>query len=83
MNKIKELAETRARAAQYVQGLGAMNAYGRTPEEEIAASARYRLAQDAWMKAETDYREAIAGLSADELMSLAASQKTEAKDGAP
>lgn len=72
MSRIKELAETRAKAAQYVQNLGMMNTYGRTPDEEIAASAQYRLAQDAWMKAEADYRDAIAGLSAEELMSLAA-----------
>lgn len=79
MSRIRELAEVRARAAQYVQNLGMSNAYGRTLDEQVAADARYRLAHDAWMKAETDYREAIAALSVEDLLRLSQSGDRESR----
>lgn len=68
---IVRLAAESAKAAEYYQRLQMQNTYGQTPEERAAASARYRIAQDAWMTAERAYRDAIAGLSADELSKLA------------
>lgn len=61
------LGKKRAQAAIAVEALGMQNAYGKTVEEDLAARARYRLAQDALAKAEADYRDAIKYLSADEL----------------
>lgn len=66
-----ELAERRAKALEYVRALGMQNAYGRTPEEQIRASAQYRIATDAAAQADADYRAAIAGLSAEELAEAA------------
>jgi hypothetical protein len=77
MATILELAEARAKAAQYVEGLRVMNVAGLTPEEQVASSARYRLAHDALMRAERDYGEAISALSTEELMALAATPAKE------
>ena len=70
---IVKLAAESAKAAEYYRLLGVQDTYGQSPEERAAASARYRMAQDAWTKAERAYQDAIAGLSADELSKLAAS----------
>lgn len=71
---IVKLAEKSAKAAEYYRFLRMQNlTYGKTPEERATADALYRIAQDAWMKAERDYRDAISGLSAGELSKLAAS----------
>lgn len=66
---IKQLAEKRAAASEYVLALGMMNA-GNTLEERIARDAQYRLAQDALAKAESEYRNAMDKLSADDLTEL-------------
>lgn len=71
MTDIVELARNRAAAAEVVRALGQVNAYGRTPEEQVAASARYRLAADALMKANQEYEDGIASMSADDLRKLA------------
>lgn len=71
MTTIQELAERRAATAKHYQNLGMMNAYGRTPEEDLKADAAHRLAFDAMMRAEMDYREAVAKLSTEELAALA------------
>lgn len=65
------LGKKRAQAAIAVEALGMQNGYGMTVEEDLAARARYRLAQDALAKADADYRAAIKSLSADELAELA------------
>lgn len=70
MPTITELAEARSRAAKHMNSLGATNAAGRTSEEQVAASARYRMATDAYLKASRDYDAAISNLSADELLKL-------------
>lgn len=72
---VVKLAEASAKAARYLRELGVQNVYGQTPEERAASSARYRLAHDAWLKAEMDYRAAINGLSAEQLAALASDIK--------
>ena len=67
---IRKLAEKRAAASQYVQALGMMNAYGRTPEEQIKASAQYRLASNAAAAADREYQDAMGVLTPDELNEL-------------
>lgn len=67
---IRKLAEKRAFAAQYVQGLGMMNSAGRKPEDQIKMSAQYQLANDALSAADRAYREAMDKLSPDELNEL-------------
>ncbi len=71
MTDIVKLAEASAAAARYYQLLGMQNTYGQTAEDRVASAARYRMAQDAWMKADQEYRDAVAKLSADELSAWA------------
>ena len=69
MFDIYELNRRRAEALVLVQALGLAN----TPftlEGRVKADAQYRLAQDAWLAAEREYRRAIDGLSAEELREL-------------
>ena len=40
-------------------------------EDRLKADAAYRLAEDAWHRAEVEYRTALAALSTDELVALA------------
>jgi hypothetical protein len=72
-DKIVELAKKRAAANEYLRNLGMMNAWGRTHEETVARSAQYQMANDAAYAADVAYRDAIAGLSADELAAIATS----------
>jgi hypothetical protein len=69
-NRILELAQAKAQAENFVNMLGMVN----TPtdlNERIASDARYRLAVDAAMKADAEYREAISNLTPGELQELA------------
>jgi hypothetical protein len=66
---IRKLAEKRAAAEQYAEALGRMNVPS-DPERRIAQSAQYRLASDAFSKADDEYRKAMNALSADELNEL-------------
>lgn len=75
MLDVVKLAEASAKAAEYLRTLGMQNVYGQTAEERAASSAQYRLAHDAWFKAEMDYRNAINGLSAEQLSALASDNK--------
>lgn len=68
---IHELNETRIKLSQYVEMLGMRNAYGLKPEDHLKLDAEYKLSRDALFKAEQEYRDAISGLSADELSELA------------
>lgn len=67
---IHELNEQRIRLEQYVQFLAMGNAYGLTPEQRLASSARYKLAEDALDRAEADYRRALADMTTAELVAL-------------
>jgi hypothetical protein len=67
---IQELNERRASASFRLQCLGMAN----TPtkiEDRLKADAAYRLAEDAWYRAEVEYRTALAAISTDDLMALA------------
>lgn len=70
MTTLQELAERRAAAAAHYRNLGMMNAAGRTPEEQLAGDAAYRLAYDAMIRTETEYQDAVAKLSTEELVAL-------------
>lgn len=67
---IQELNERRAAAAFRLQCLGMANTPTKT-EDRLKSDAAYRLAEDAWHRAEVEYRTALATLSTDELMALA------------
>ena len=70
MADIYELNRKRCHAEAYMKALGMLN----TPvdaEEQPKAQARYRLAYDAWWQAQKEYQDAIAGMSADQLIALA------------
>ena len=67
--RILELNERRCQAQEHVHMLGMMN----TPvdyDAKIAADARYKLAKDAWMRAEAEYQKELARLSTDALFGL-------------
>lgn len=64
------LAEAREKAQATMQHMGAMNAYGRSPEEQVKSAAAYRLASDIAMKADREYQDAIARLSSAELKAI-------------
>lgn len=70
MTDIMALAIERARCKAAATALGLAN---RPTEAEamLRADARYKLAQDAFDKADTIYRHAIIGLSPQELLALA------------
>lgn len=70
--KIRELNEVRTRLGQNVKFMGAMNS-PLDPEKQLQSAAQYKLAHDAWLKAESEYRAAINGLSAVELAEIASS----------
>jgi hypothetical protein len=66
---ILELASIAASAKLRLDGLSMMN----TPTDyaaRVAMDARYQIAEDAYAKADADYRSAIAGMIADELRAL-------------
>jgi len=72
LDRIKRLAEQRAKAAHLVSCLMLLN----TPtgyEERVAADARFKLAEDALDKADAKYREALSNVSASDLLLLAQS----------
>lgn len=75
MADIVKLAEASTNAREYLYALGMQNVHGQTPEDRAASMARYRLAHDAWFKAEMDLRTAINGLSAEQLSALASGSK--------
>ena len=75
MSDIMELARRRAETRAYYEGLGRMNVAGLTIEEQIASAARYRLASDAYLAADREYRAAIDGLSAEKLAELATGEQ--------
>jgi len=79
MTDVLSLAKRQAETEAHLQLLGQANAYGRTPEEQATVSARYLLAQDAHARAVSDYRAAINGMSAEELIALAKRPKSEGK----
>lgn len=62
---VVELAKKRAQARTYLFHLGQENVYGRTIEQEVAAAARYKLAQDAYMRADAEYHAAMSALTPD------------------
>ena len=70
MSDIRELNEQRIRLGERARLLGMVN-QANEPERRLAQDAQYRLVNDAWMKAESDYQRAIAGLSPAELEALA------------
>jgi hypothetical protein len=70
MPDILDLARKRSEAERTLTLFGMMNAYGRTPEQQVRDSAQMRLAFDAFRKANADYQAAIASMSADELSAL-------------
>ena len=70
MTRLKELNIARLKAGALVESLGVMN----TPTEysdRLKASARYRLAHDAWIRAEQAYGAELAHTSTDVLTALA------------
>lgn len=67
---IRELNERRIAARNRVDALGIRN----TPKDydkRLATDAQYALSYDAWMAAERDYRNALAGMTTDELIAVA------------
>jgi hypothetical protein len=66
-DEIIHLAEKRAACEQTMRVLGMQNSYGLTASEQVAASARYRIARDAYLVAEKTYADAVNGMSSDEL----------------
>lgn len=66
---IRELAERRAAAQLHFNALGMANS-PTDVEGQLMASARYRLAWDAYQAAERDYNAAINKLSTDQLIAL-------------
>ena len=72
---IHELNEQRAQLSLAVTALRMMNACGLSSEERLKADAQYRLAHDAWMKAEADYRHAINAMNAREIAALSRGHK--------
>ena len=69
-DEILQLAEKRASCEYTMRLLGMQNAYVQTASEAVAASARYRLAHDAYLVAEKAYADAVNGLSSDELSEI-------------
>ena len=72
MTKLEELNISRARAYAMVRGIGMMN----TPSdysERLASDAQYRLAHDAWIRAEREYSAELRDTSTETLRALAAS----------
>lgn len=78
---IRALNERRTRCAARCASLGRMNMPS-DPDERLAADAAYKLAQDAWLKAEQEYQRAISTLSAEEMKRLAMPQKSGSKNEA-
>ena len=75
MEDINELNKRRCETALVVQALG----LGNTPtkyEDRLKSDAQYRLAQDAADRAEREYRDALAKLSTDDLMTILRGQVT-------
>ncbi len=70
MADIHELNRRRAETAEVVQALG----YANQPvdlDDRLRADVRYRLATDAHRRAESEYQDALAKLSTDELLAMA------------
>lgn len=70
MANIRELNRKRIELGERAKLMGAVNS-PTDPDERLASDARYRLINDAWMKAEAEYQRAIASLSPDDLAALA------------
>ena len=70
MTRLEELNIARLKAGALWERLGAMN----TPtkyEDRLASAASYRLAHDAWIRAEREYGEELQRISTDDLMRIA------------
>ncbi len=70
MSDIHELNRRRAEAQMALHAYN-MRQTPTDPKEQVAAMAQHRLLNDAWLKAEKDYAEAMNALSTDELIALA------------
>ena len=73
MSNIYDLARHRAIAMMHVRNLGMSNT-PTDPVERVAADARYRLACDAYDRAEREYQAALAKLSTAELIALSTAE---------
>lgn len=71
MADVKELAEKAARARRDYDLMSATNVDGMAAEDLVALDARVKLVYDAYVKADSAYRQAIEALSSDELLALA------------
>lgn len=71
MPTIQELNERRAATSLAVKTLGLMN-MPLDYSERLKLDARFRLALDAQQRAEQDYRTALAAMTSEELLALAA-----------
>lgn len=70
MATIDELNERRARTKAMLDALGMMNT-PREADEQLKASAKYRLVYEAWQAAEREFNAAIGALSPADLEALA------------
>ena len=69
--KLLKLAEQRELACGHMRVLGSLNVYVlHDPEQRLKFDIELRLALDAFEKADADYRQAIHGLTASELMAI-------------
>lgn len=64
------LAEAREKASQTLLYMGAANAHGRSPEDQVESATAYRIACDVAAKADREYNNAIARLSSSELQQI-------------
>lgn len=70
MNNLLKLLKIREEARASHDYMGMINTSGLDYEELIKLSCKYKLALDAYIKADKEYQEAINSLSTDELMSI-------------
>lgn len=71
---IRQLNEERLKRWGRLMRLGMMNAYGLDAEQRLKQDAAYKLANDAWAKAELAYQNAIRNLTPQELANIAGEQ---------
>lgn len=69
MKNIHELNLRRSKLQQEVYFMGMMNRPS-DYEEQLKSDAAYRLVRDAWIKAETEYTDALSNMTAEELEEL-------------
>lgn len=69
MPTIQELNQRRCELQQRVHHMGMMN-MPTDPVAQLQADAAYRLVRDAWIKAESDYNDALVKMSAEDLLAL-------------